>query len=211
MKRYVLLGGLLLSAFVALGLVVHGAPARPDAAVAGTLEDRWRGPLGDVAAGVSAVLGPVLPVLLGVSLLVVAWLLWRRAARARAGLLLRLLLLLALCRSTSFTFKPLFERERPREYVDFAYPSGHVVSVASTGFVVVVLCLWLARRLVRRAAWAACVATALCAVSRMALGVHWLTDTVGAVLAVGGVGLLAGAALRLLPAPDPVPAGRRAA
>jgi undecaprenyl-diphosphatase len=39
------------------------------------------------------------------------------------------------------------------------------------------------------------------AVSRLVLGVHWLTDTVGAVLAVLGVEFASAAVLRLLPGP----------
>jgi undecaprenyl-diphosphatase len=42
-------------------------------------------------------------------------------------------------------------------------------------------------------------AVVLTAVSRIVLRMHWFTDTVGAVTAVVGMGLLAGLALGLLP------------
>jgi undecaprenyl-diphosphatase len=104
-----------------------------------------------------------------------------------------------LCRLTSIVFKPVFLRQRPREYPDLSYPSGHVVSVASAALVVVLLAAWLAPRLARKAAVVGAVITVLAAACRVVLGVHWVTDTVGAVLAVLGVGLVSASALRLLP------------
>lgn len=65
------------------------------------------------------------------------------------------------------------------------------------------LCVWLAPRLARWAIVVSASTTVLVAVTRMVLGVHWLTDTVGAVLGVLGVGLLTAAAVRLLPRPVP--------
>jgi undecaprenyl-diphosphatase len=106
-----------------------------------------------------------------------------------------------LCRVTSVLGKPLFLRTRPRSYPEFSYPSGHVVSVSSAGVAAVLLCVWLAPRLTRWVALAAAVATVVVAVTRLVLGVHWLTDTVGAVLAVLGVGFVSAAVLRLLPGP----------
>lgn len=200
MTRLLVLGGVLTAAFLALGLVTSGSPRMVDDSFRDELRGEWRGPLGDVAGVVSDVLGPVLPVLLGTVLLVVAGVLWQRGERDRPRLLLKVTLVLALCRATSWVFKPLFDRARPRDYPDFSYPSGHVVSVASTGFAVLVLCVWLAPRLARLVVAGSLVASALSAASRMVLAVHWLTDTVGSVLAVTGVGLLAAAALGLLPA-----------
>ncbi|WP_425440470.1 phosphatase PAP2 family protein [Prauserella shujinwangii] len=206
---YVLAGVLLIAAFLLLGLLVTPAPSPPDAVLRTTLAGDWRGVPGDVAAVVSAVFGPVLPVLLGVALLGWAAVRWRRGDRATAGIALRVTVVLGLCRLPSLVFKPVFDRARPRAYADYAYPSGHVVSVASTGFAVVLLCLWLAPWLVRAAVAVSVAATALSAASRLVLGVHWLTDTIGAVLAVTGVGLLAATAVGLLPAVrDKVPAGR---
>jgi undecaprenyl-diphosphatase len=139
----------------------------------------------------------VLPFVLGMALLALAL---RR--RQHVGLCVRLAVVLVLCRLTSLTAKPVFLRERPRDYPDLSYPSGHVVSVASTGFVLLLLCAWLGPRLLRRVAAAVAVAVVLSAACRVVLGVHWVTDTIGAVLAVTGVGLLSACALRLLPPGD---------
>lgn len=192
-------GVVLLAAFVVLGVLVRGQPYGPDALLGQALEGDWRGPAGVAAGVVSAVLGPVLPIVAAAALAVATVRLRRRRRPDAARVVLRVLALLLVCRATSWIAKPLFARERPRVYPDFAYPSGHVVSVASTGFALLVLCLWLAPGLASRVARLAVLATLLCAASRLVLDVHWLTDTVGAVLAVGGVGLLSGSALRLLP------------
>ncbi|WP_116051094.1 phosphatase PAP2 family protein [Amycolatopsis palatopharyngis] len=200
-------GVCLLVAFVALGLLARRQPTALDAAIASALHGQWRSSLGAVAVVISDAFGPILPVLLAVALMVAA--IRRRLAgdRERATLLLRVLVVLVLCRATSFVFKPLFDRQRPREYPDLAYPSGHVVSVASACFALALLCGWLVPRLLRTAVAFSLVATAVSAALRVYLGVHWFTDTVGAVLAVTGVGLLASAALGLLSAGrDPVSA-----
>jgi membrane-associated phospholipid phosphatase len=205
-------GVCLLAAFVALGLLVRQQPPALDAAIASGLHDQWRSPLGPVASLISDAFGPVLAALLAVALVVAA--VKRRLAgdRERATLLLRVTVVLVLCRVTSFVFKPLFERQRPRDYPDLSYPSGHVVSVASAGFAVVLLCGWLVPRLLRTVVALAVVATLTSAALRVYLGVHWFTDTVGAVLVVTGVGLLAGAGLGLLSADrDPVSARRETA
>ncbi|WP_158887853.1 phosphatase PAP2 family protein [Amycolatopsis anabasis] len=197
--RWAAAGVALTAAFVVLGLLVRSHPLGVDLTIAESLRGQWRHPPGDIAAVVSDVLGPVLPIVFGVALLVAAGLSFYRGDRTGAGVFLRVALVLALCRATSIAFKPVFLRDRPREYPDLAYPSGHVVSVASTGFAAVLLCAYLAARLVRRAIAIAAVAVVLCAASRLVLGVHWLTDTVGAVLAVAGVGLLTAVLTRLLP------------
>lgn len=209
MIRRAAAAAVLLGGFIALGLLVSRRPLGLDRAVADGLSGQWQRPAGTVATVVSDVLGPVLPVVFGSVLLIAAVLSWRRDL-ARAWVLLRVILVLALCGLTSVVFKPVFERVRPRQYADPSYPSGHVVSTASTGFAAVLLCLWLAPRLLRRIAAISVVATVLCAVSRLVLGVHWLTDTAGSVLAVLGIGILAASAVRLLPKAH-VPTGREAA
>jgi membrane-associated phospholipid phosphatase len=197
----------LLVASVLLGLLVRQQPVPLDAAIADGPRDQWRSPVGRVAAVITDVFGPVIPVLLGVLLLVAAVRRWRAGDRERAGLLLRVTLVLGLCRLTSVVFKPVFGRDRPREYAGLSYPSGHVVSVASAVFALFLLCRWLMPWLQRQVVVAAVVATLISAILRMYLGVHWFTDTVGAVLAATGVGLLASALVGLLPAErDPVSA-----
>lgn len=193
----------LLLLFTALGLIaLDGTDA--DSALSDRLDGLWRTAAGDVAWVLSAVLGPVLPALLGV-VLAVATVRSRRSDPHRAGVLLRILVVLGVCRLVSVVAKPLFARDRPREYPDWAYPSGHVTSVAATAFAVVLLAAWLAPRLRRTAAVAAGIAIAICAACRVVLDVHWLTDTAGAVVGVTGVGLVAVAALRLTPLPPRPP------
>ncbi|WP_020671434.1 phosphatase PAP2 family protein [Amycolatopsis nigrescens] len=200
--RWVVLGVALLTLFLTLGLLVSGHPPGVDLAVRNWLSGQAGAPAGRVAAAVTDVFGPVLPIVFGAGLAVAAAVSWRLGVRARAGVLLRTAAVLVLCRLTSLVAKPLFLRDRPREYPDLSYPSGHVTSVATTGFAAVLLCVWLAPALVRRVAVLAAAATVFSAANRLVLGVHWLTDTIGAVLGVLGVGLLAAAVLGLLPTPS---------
>ncbi len=197
LQRWLVVGLVFAAAFVLLGLSVAREPLTLDSQVANALHGVYTQPLGKAAAIGSDVLGPVLPWVLGAALLALAL-----RQRQHTGLCVRLAVVLLLCRLTSLAFKPVFLRERPRDYPDLSYPSGHVTSVASTGFVLVLLCAWLWPRLVRRVAAASAVAVVLSAVCRVVLGVHWVSDTIGAVLAVTGVGLLSACALRLLPPGD---------
>ncbi|SDC60072.1 phosphatase PAP2 family protein [Actinokineospora iranica] len=202
MSRIVSFGAFLLVAFLVLGLTVSGPPSGVDRFVAESLGNGWQDTAGDVASVGSAVLGPVLPVVAALGLLVAAVVVRRRGRPELTGLLLRATLLLAVCRTVSFA-KPLFERTRPRVYPDFSFPSGHVVSVASVGFTAAVLCAWLARERLRLVVALSAVAVFLAALCRVLLDVHWLTDVVGATLGVVGLGLMTAAALRLLPARGP--------
>ncbi|WP_329058272.1 phosphatase PAP2 family protein [Amycolatopsis sp. NBC_01480] len=192
--RWLATGIVLLAAFLVLGLLVDRTPLALDQAVADALRGQDSQPAGQVAGVVTNVLGPVLPIVVGVALIALVL-----RNRAHLPLCLKLAAVLVLCRLTSVVFKPVFLRQRPREYPDLSYPSGHVVSVASAALVVVLLAAWLAPRLARKAAVVGAVITVLAAACRVVLGVHWVTDTVGAVLAVLGVGLVSASALRLLP------------
>lgn len=206
MSRAVTPGALLLVAFLVLGMTVSDEAPAVDRAVQGALGGGWGDLAGDAAFVGSLVLGPVLPVVAGVALLAWAWAARGRGRRELAGLLLRAAVLLAVCRSLSLA-KLVFERARPREYPDFSFPSGHVVSVASVGFTAAVLCAWLARRWLRAVVWWSVAAVAVAALCRIVLDVHWLTDVLGATLGVVGLGLLTARGLRLLP-PRPA-SGRR--
>jgi membrane-associated phospholipid phosphatase len=197
LQRWLVVGAVFSAAFVLLGLSVTRQPISLDVEVAGAMHSAYTQPIGRIAQAGSDILGPVLPFILGAALLALAL---RR--REHTGLCVRLAVVLVLCRLTSLVFKPVFLRERPRDYPDLSYPSGHVTAVASTGFVLLLLCAWLWPRLVRRVAAAVAVAVVLAAACRVVLGVHWVTDTIGAALAVVGVGLLSACALRLLPPGD---------
>ncbi|WP_181773787.1 phosphatase PAP2 family protein [Amycolatopsis pittospori] len=196
---YTIAGTLLLIGFVVLGLLVDDQAPPVDVALADAFRGQYTRPAGQVADLITNVLGPVLPFALGAVLVVIAW-----RHRELTALCVKLAVVLMLCRLTSLIAKPLFYRERPREFPDLSYPSGHVVAVACTGFVAILLCAWTRPHLVRLAITIAVAATVVGALCRVVLGVHWLTDTAGSVLAVGGVGLIAATGLGLLPRPrDP--------
>jgi undecaprenyl-diphosphatase len=199
--RWLAAGLVSLGLFLALGLAVAAHPLGLDLSVAGAFQGLWRGSLGNVTTVVSDLFGLVLPAVFMIAVLVGMILAWYRGMLREAGVALRVLVVYALSRVVSWVGKPLFVRERPRVYSEFSYPSGHVVSIASAGLAVVLLCVCLAPALTRWVAPAFGVATVLVAVTRLVLGVHWLTDTVGAVLGVLGIGLISAAALRLLPRP----------
>ncbi|GLZ42677.1 phosphatase PAP2 family protein [Actinokineospora sp. NBRC 105648] len=201
MRRSLALGGLLLIAFLLLGAVVSGPAPGIDEFLANSVGADYQGTAGRIAYGISLVLGPVLPGITALALIVAALVVRGRDPRLM-GVLLRCVLLLAACRAVSLV-KPYFHRVRPRDYPDFSYPSGHVVSVASVAFTAVVLCAWVAREWLRTVVIVAAAAVALIALCRMLLDVHWFTDVVGGTVGVVAVGLLAGCALRLLPAGRP--------
>lgn len=126
-----------------------------------------------------------------------------RALLARDALLLRAAALLAVSWSTILA-RYGYQRVRPIEYPQWAYPSGHVTAVTAVALTGVVLVGRLARRHLRLAVALAVTAVALTAASRVVLQMHWFTDTVGAVLAVVGVGLVTARALRLVPPGRPL-------
>jgi membrane-associated phospholipid phosphatase len=186
----VLVGVVLALASVVLGLTVrHQPPAVDEGLRQGAVE------LGPGFAHASTVVGFVLsPGLATIALLSLAL----RALLAKDPLLARCAVLLAVCWSTLFA-RYWYQRVRPVEFPKWAYPSGHVTAVTAVAFTGVVLCAWLARRYLRLAVVSACVVVAVTAASRVVLEMHWFTDTVGAVLAVVGVGLVVARALRLVP------------
>ncbi|WAL67251.1 phosphatase PAP2 family protein [Amycolatopsis cynarae] len=194
-------GTVCLGLFFALGMTVAGHPAAVDMAVASAFQGWWRATPGRISQVLSDLLGIVVPSVAAIALVLALFLRLYRGYRRDASLLARIALVFGLCRLTSVLGKPLFVRARPRSYPEFAYPSGHVVAIAGTGVAAVLLCVWFAPRLTRWAVLAFGLATVVVAVTRLVLGVHWLTDTVGSVLAVLGIGLAAASVVRLLPGP----------
>ena len=96
---------------------------------------------------------------------------------------------------TSSAVKALIDRPRPPASVSLvhvgsaSFPSGHVLAMASTTLVLVLVLVPPGRR-----AWwfvAVAAATLTMAWSRTYLGVHWLTDTVAGALLGWGVALVA--------------------
>lgn len=138
--------------------------------------------LRDVAYVVSLVLGPTIGWSFAAVLFVLAW-------RRRELRLWKALALHAICCATLLV-RWLFDRVRPVEYHLPSYPSGHTVAVASVAFTMVVL--------LRRGVLWAVLAVLVGGFARVVLEMHWVTDVVGAVLGVTGVGLLAAMALGLV-------------
>ncbi len=171
------LGAVLVISWVLMGLPevtgldvwVHDGLPRPE----------W---LRTTAFVVGLVMGPTIGWSFAAVLFVLAW-------RRREPRLWKALALHGLCCATLLA-RWLFDRMRPIEYHLPSYPSGHTVAVASTAFTLVVL-------LRRGVLWAA-LAVVVSGFARVVLEMHWVTDVVGAVLGVTGVGLLAAMALGLV-------------
>lgn len=134
------------------------------------------------AFAVSLVLGPTIGWAFAAVLFVLAW-------RRRDLRLWKALALHGLCCATLLV-RWLFDRMRPIEYHLPSYPSGHTVAVASVGFTMVVL--------LRRGVLWAVLAVLVGGFARVVLEMHWVTDVIGAVLGVMGVGLVAALALGLV-------------
>ncbi|KAA2264361.1 phosphatase PAP2 family protein [Solihabitans fulvus] len=193
-----LLGALLAAASVLLGWAVHATVPAPDAWALRAVGESRSGPLGTVARVVSTVLSPGLATGVLVLLGALAGVQCLRRRHEAAWLLLRCGLLLGVCWLTVLA-RYAYRRVRPIDYPQWSYPSGHVTAVGSVAVVAVVLCARLAARQLRTVALLALLAVLVTGVSRVVLRMHWPTDVLGAMLAVGGVGLVAAALLGLLP------------
>jgi membrane-associated phospholipid phosphatase len=191
-------GAALVVAFLLLGEWVHARAPGVDTALANAVGDFWRQPGSGPVAVLTDILGPVLPIVAFFVLLAASVWAWRSGHRAQADIMLRCVLLLCACRAVSLV-KGVYTRARPRSYADWSYPSGHVVSVASVAFTGIVLCAWLAARLLRRVIVLAVALVVIAGACRVLLGVHWLTDVAGGAIGVTGVGLLVAMVLRLVP------------
>jgi undecaprenyl-diphosphatase len=135
-----------------------------------------------IAFAVGLVLGPTVGWGFAAVLFVLAW-------RRREPRLWKALALHAICCATLLT-RWLFDRARPLEYHLPSYPSGHTVAVASVAFTMIVL-------FKRGVLWGV-LAVLVAGFARVVLEMHWLTDVIGAVLGVTGVGLVAALALGLV-------------
>lgn len=179
-------------AFVALlaALVARSStPDRLDAAVARALYAEPGSALRSVTHAVTALGSPVAVVAL--SLLVAAGAWWQ----ARDAVLAAFSPVAVGATSlTGHVLKLLVERPRPAtaalaHEVDFSYPSGH--STGATALALTVVLLAFALRTRHRHAIAAVAGTyaVVMCLSRLVLGVHFLTDILGAI-AVGTAGVL---------------------
>jgi membrane-associated phospholipid phosphatase len=193
-------------------LLVGGGAAICAAAVLGvTVRDRWSpldtwfvrefrlpvdAPVIEAAAGAG--------VLLAVAglVLAVAAALRRPAVRAR---LWQHAVLLAACSAVAGA-QVLFQRPGPPGAgQDWTYPSGHAAVITAVAVTAVVLCRRSAPAWARAMLLVEVLAVAVTTASRVALGEHFPTDVVGAMVAVLGVGLVVTALIDIRERPaDPV-------
>jgi membrane-associated phospholipid phosphatase len=187
----------LIALFLLLGYWAQNTVPFFDQDVADAVGTKWQN---DPTVSVfTNILGPTLPIVVGVALAALTVLAWVRDQNHAAGVLARCLVLLLACRAVSL-FKDVFTRTRPRAYPDYAYPSGHTTSVACVAFTAVVLCAWFARHALPWVIGLAVLLVAIAGALRIMLGVHWLTDVLGAAIGVTGFGLVVAVLLGLLPA-----------
>lgn len=172
----------------ALAVQVHaaGPMTRWDQPVTAWLVDH-RTPGLDTAAVVVTDLGsPVATIAL--ALLVAALLAWRARSLRPAVILIGTV---GAAAATSTVLKVLIARERPPAALrlvtetDYSFPSGHVTGTAALlGITAVVLTVGRSRSVRAAAAVIVVAAVSVVALTRLYLGVHWLTDVIaGALLA----------------------------
>lgn len=187
------------AALVWLGLQVSaGAPVvEIDRAVAAGLQ-AWRQDWLDVAmVGFTELGGARVCVAIGVA--VFAWLAWRRdwaAAAYWAGALIG-------ARLCVMVLKVVFERARPASIYggleSFSFPSGHATSSMVTyGFLAFLLCMRQRWRVRVPVIAVTVVLVTLIGLSRLYLGMHWLSDVAaGYALGLAWIALLGSACLAL--------------
>ncbi|HKP98959.1 MAG TPA: alkaline phosphatase family protein [Actinomycetes bacterium] len=185
--------GLILCGAVAGGLLDQDGPTgvvdRPTASFVAAHREGWLTGVMRLVTdlGAAAVLVP---------LVLVAGLVWRW----RRGTWRPLALLAGAAAGAwvvQVTVKQLVERPRPpvglalSQVSGFAFPSGHATDAAAVYGMLAILIAGSTRRAVRVATWAGAAAmVVLVGLSRVYLGVHWLSDVVAGV-ALGGAWLLA--------------------
>ena len=184
-----------LPAYVVLTLVVAHAdgPTALDESCYGWFVDHRTGWLTVVAIVVTYLFSPAAAWVVALAFGAISW--WR--TRSLAALAVATATLGAALTVSTAT-KLLVRRIRPPPDLQlvhvngFSYPSGHTTgTLALTGIVAVFLCRGRSRPVRMLAALLVALATVAVALTRLYLGVHWLTDVVGGALLGGSVAVAA--------------------
>jgi len=180
------IAAVLLSLFVALGVLAHHAAAGTgfDHEVLGWMVDHRSPGLTWLAIAVTDAGSPVAT---GVIALAAGAVLWWRSGSARPAILI--LVTLGAAVATSTLTKIVVGAHRPPLAIqlivetDPSFPSGHVTgTLALLGALTVVISQHGGRAVHGALLALTATATALVALTRLYLGVHWVTDIVGGVL-----------------------------
>ena len=182
------------SLFVGLGLVAHRAAAGTalDHAVLAWMVDHRTPGLTSLAIAVTTVGSPVGVAVIAVVAAGLSW--WRRGSPRPAMLILTTL---AVAGALSTLSKIIVGAHRPGQAVqlvvetDPSFPSGHVTGTLALMGALVVVIGHRSRRAVCAAVVLAAMVTAAVALTRLYLGVHWVTDIVGGLLLGGSAVVLA--------------------
>lgn len=188
-----------LTAVAVIGMIVRQHPAPLDRWVLAELQVAPDGPLGRIGeiAGLVAIL------VAAAGLVFVAVLAWRTR---RDALLPALLVLVA--SSAVPLLQLVFMRPGPSVVEDdVTYPSGHAAIAGGIALAAIMLAMITEHRWLPLLLVVECLAVLITLVGRVITGEHYVTDVIGALLAVFGIGLLAMA----LMIKDPKPTIHRAA
>ncbi|MBA0048305.1 phosphatase PAP2 family protein [Mycobacterium sp. NPDC050853] len=192
-QRPAIAGAVLAALFVVLGFVAHAGTV-VDHSVLEFMLGRRRDWLTPIAVFITDVVGPNGMWPLGISIGAVLWWRWRKPLPALVifGTLIATRIAIPLTKHLVGTERPphavrLVVEESP------SYPSGHSLTTLSVLGVLAVIHGYGRGRTTRIWLWvAAVVGTGAVALTRLYLGVHWLTDVTGGVLLGGVIVIVAG-------------------
>jgi membrane-associated phospholipid phosphatase len=195
----------LVSLFVALGFIAHHAAAGTalDHAVLAWMVNHRSPSLTSLAIAVTNAGSPVAT---GVIAVIAAAVLWRRSSSPRPAILI--LATLGAAGAISTVSKMIVGAHRPAQSVqlitetDAAFPSGHVTgTLALLGALTVVISQHSARTAHGVLIALTATATTVVALTRLYLGVHWLSDIVGGLLLGAAAAVIAQCAYRRMMGP----------